>query len=113
MGTAGMTEKQRAAFEALQGAQRQGVTLSDYAKAQGLAIRELYDALAALRGKGLLPKSGRAPKSKFVEVRVAQERIAGAVVCRFRHAGVVLECAQWPPPSWVAALMGLAADAAS
>ena len=35
-----------------------------------LIIRELYDAIACLRRKGLLPKPMRKAKGKFVEVRV-------------------------------------------
>jgi hypothetical protein len=42
----------------------------EYAQAQRLFVREIYDALAALRGKRVLPK-GREPKSQFVPVRVA------------------------------------------
>jgi hypothetical protein len=52
-----VTEKQRRAMEALQSARGEGMTLSDYAKAHGLAIWELYNALACLRRKGVLPKS--------------------------------------------------------
>ena len=37
-----MTEKQRLAVEAMEGARNEGVSLSDYAKARGLVIRELY-----------------------------------------------------------------------
>jgi len=33
------------------------VALSKYAKARGLAIREVYDAIACLRRKGLLPRT--------------------------------------------------------
>ncbi|HUN77262.1 MAG TPA: hypothetical protein VMU40_22320 [Steroidobacteraceae bacterium] len=108
-----MTEKQRRAREALEAARGEGVSLSDYAKAHGLPIRELYDAVAALRRKGVLAKTGRAPRSKFVEVRVGPERTVGGIVCRFVHGGVVIECTQWPPPGWVAALVRPAADAAA
>ncbi len=47
-----LTEKQRVAMEALEGAQRAGVPLSDYAKAKGLELRPVYDAIAALRRRG-------------------------------------------------------------
>jgi hypothetical protein len=39
--TAEMTEKQRLAIEALEAARREGLTLTEYARHRGLAIREL------------------------------------------------------------------------
>jgi hypothetical protein len=117
MTTAGMTEKQRVAFEAVQAAQRDGKTLTAYAKARGLNIRELYDGLAGLRRKGVLPRSGRKPRNKFVAVRVAAEalpRASGMAVCRIvSREGYVIECAQWPPASWLASLARNAADVAT
>jgi len=47
-----MTEKQRLAVEAMEGARSEGISLSDYAKARGLVTRELYDGIAGLRRKG-------------------------------------------------------------
>ena len=44
-----LMEKQRVAVEALEGAQGPGTSLSDYAKAQGLEVRPVHDAIAALR----------------------------------------------------------------
>jgi hypothetical protein len=70
MTTATFTEKQRQAVEAMEGARSEGVTLSKYAETHGLVIRELYDAIACLRRKGLLPKPTRKTKSKFVAVRM-------------------------------------------
>ena len=49
MTTATFSEKQRQAIEAMEGARSEGVALSKYAKAHGLIIRELYDAIACLR----------------------------------------------------------------
>lgn len=113
-----MTEKQRGAFEALQAAQSEGKTLTDYAKVRGLDVRELYDALAALRRKGVLPRSGRKQLNKFVTVRVAAEappsRVTEVAVCRIvGREGYVIECTQWPPASWLASLARDTADAAS
>ncbi len=115
-----MTEKQQRAMEAIEGARREGVTLSDYAKTHDLVIRELYDAIAALRRKGQLAKPARkkAP-SRFVAVRVAPERTslvastgASVPLCRIvQPSGVMIECAQWPPASWLAALAPGRADA--
>jgi hypothetical protein len=117
MSTSMMTEKQRVALEAFQAAEREGKTLSDYAKARGLPIRELYDGLSCLRRKGALPRSGRKPRGKFVAVRVAEQpaaSVSGAAVCRIvSRWGLAIECAQWPPASWLASLARSAADAAT
>ena len=116
-----MTEKQRRAIEALQGARAEGMTLSDYAKAHGLAIRELYDAVAALRRKGLVPKPVKKSRSRFVAVRVVPEHASSVAsvglsvpLCRIVHvSGCVIECMQWPPPSWLAGLGVRSPDAAA
>ena len=116
-----MTEKQRRAVEAMEGARNEGISLDDYAKARGLVIRELYDAIAGLRRKGLLAQAAkRKRRSKFVAVCVAPEqglpvaRTAMSIpVCRVVQPGRVIECLQWPPPSWIAALSPGSADAPS
>lgn len=115
-----MTEKQRRAVEALEGARSEGVTLSEYAKGHGLALRELYDAIAALRRKGVLAKPVRKRGSgTFVAVRVAERAppamssMSSAPVCRIVQRGCVIECLQWPPPSWLVALTPGSTDAAS
>jgi len=65
-----LTERQRTAVAALEAARQAGMTLSDYAKAQGLEVRPVYDAIAALRRRGALPGSDRPrkrrSKSRFV-----------------------------------------------
>ena len=123
MTTGAMTEKQRRALEAKEAARLQGCSLTEYAKAQGLVVREIYDALAALRRKGVLPKPAGHSKSKFLSVRVApaasstmlaRPLAASGVLCRIVHAsGCAIECLQWPPPSWVASLSSGSTDAAS
>ena len=121
MTTAKITEKQQRALEALEAAHRQGRSLVEHAQREGLLVREIYDALAALRRKGVLPKAttdGRQP-SGFVAVRVAPAtpsmRAGGSadVLCRLVQPGWVIECLQWPPVQWLAALSAGAADAAS
>jgi hypothetical protein len=112
-----LTEKQRSAVEAQESARREGVTLVAYARAQGLVIRELYDSLACLRRNGVLPRSTRKPRAKFVAVRVAAEtpaRPSGMVLCRIvSRGGYVIECAQWPPANWLASLERTTADVAT
>lgn len=125
MTTVEMTEKQRRALDAMEAARQQGCSLTQYAKAQGLVVREIYDALAALRRKGVLPKPVGRTKSKFVSVRVAPVSTAmtaapppgaSGALCRIVHApGFAIECLQWPEPRWVPALSASSgsADAAS
>jgi hypothetical protein len=126
MEMARVTEKQRLAIEALEGARREGVALSKYARARGLAIREVYDSIACLRRKGLVPRPTptRKSKSTFVAVRVAglsapalarAHSVSGSdVLCRIVcRGGALIECTQWPPPSWVAELAAESLDAAT
>jgi len=87
------------------------VPLSDYAKAKGLELRPVYDAIAALRRRGALPGTDRPRKrkSKFVAVRVTSSPVAVAEVARASRTGLVcrlvcapgwaIECGEWPAPS--------------
>lgn len=115
-----MTEKQQRAVEALEGACSEGVTLSEYAKGHGLAVRELYDAIAALRRKGVLAKPvTKRASGRFVAVRVAERAppamssTSSGPLCRIVQRGCVIECLQWPEPRWLAALTAGSSDAAS
>ena len=115
-----MTEKQRRAVEALEGARNEGLALSKYAKKHDLALRELYDGIAALRRKGVLAQPQRKrPSGRFVAVRLAEQTApatgsrSSTALCRIVQQGCVIECLQWPPPSWLAALTPGSTDAAS
>jgi hypothetical protein len=120
-----LTEKQRVAVDAVEGARRAGVPLSDYAKAKGLELRPVYDAIATLRRRGVLPRSDRARKrkSRFVAVRVrsssvpvptVERAVRGGLVCRLVCAqGWTIECGEWPPPSWLSAVLPGRPDAAA
>jgi hypothetical protein len=113
-----LTQKQREAVEALEGARRAGVPLSDYAKSKGLELRPVYDAIAALRRRGALPAADRPRKrkvksdSRFVAVQVTGSSSATAtkhsgLVCRLlRSDGCAIECGEWPEPKWVTAVLG-------
>lgn len=112
-------------MEALEGARRAGVPLSDYAKAKGLELRPVYDAIAALRRRGSLPRSDRPRKRKgrFVAVRVRSSPAAATEIARAPRSGLVcrlvcahgwaIECGEWPAPSWVSALLSERGDAAA
>lgn len=119
-----LTEKQRRAMAAVQAASTAGLTLSAYCTAQGLKVREVYDAIAALRRSGVLPRAqkSRRRKGEFVAVRVVKTqhsspamRPAGTgMVCRLVHAGgLVIECGEWPPAVWLLSLTSGLRDAAS
>lgn len=111
-----LTDRQRQAMEHFEAARSEGVTLSAYARAQGLGVREIYDALAALRRKGVLPRaapSGKHSKSRFMAVRVTPSVPArSAMICRVLIGAAVIECAEWPAAAWLASLLGPRADAA-
>jgi hypothetical protein len=116
-----LTQKQREAVEALEGARRAGVPLSDYAKSKGLELRPVYDAIATLRRRGALPATDRPRKrkSRFVAVRVRSSpapvaAACGGLVCRLvRSDGCAIECGEWPEPKWVAAVLAGRKDAAA
>lgn len=123
--TATMTDKQRQAIAAMEAARSQGCSLTEYAKANGLDVRRIFAILTMLRRRGLLPTSERKRRSPFVAVRVqpsapssvaisSTASAAASVVCRIvRRPGEVIECLQWPPPNWIAALSTGSTDAAS
>jgi len=120
-----MTDKQRRGKEALEAAQRAGLSLSDYAQRHGLVVRELYDAIAGLRARGVLPRSPRAHQraSRFLPVRVVSAAAVpeaprstprGGMVCRLVHAGGwVIECGEWPAAAWLSAVLAGRRDAAT
>jgi hypothetical protein len=85
--------------------------LSDYARAQGVGVRAIYDSMVALRRKGVLAPPASREQSAFVAVRVEPATPSNGLMCRLRVGAVVIECAQWPPPAWVAALASGRADA--
>ncbi len=114
-----MTMKQRTAVVALEAARAAGVSLVEYAQANGLAVRELYDAIAALRRRGALPPATSSRprersrvQDRFLPVRIVSATtlataapVRGAAVCRLLHpGGMVLDCAQWPPVEWLSAV---------
>jgi hypothetical protein len=116
-----LTQQQREAVEALEGARRAGVSLSDYVKAKGLELRPVYDAIATLRRRGTLPPADRPRKrkSRFVAVRLTSPptsvaAVRGGLVCRLvRSDGCAIECGEWPEPKWVAAVLAGRKDGAA
>jgi predicted transcriptional regulator len=120
MTAAAMTQKQRAAIEALEAARKQGCSLTQYARTHGLNAQRIYAMLSALRKQGLLPKPARKRSSPFVAVRVQVPTMpvsrppgGPGVVCRVHGNRYVIECLQWPPASWLASVSCGCTDAAA
>ena len=70
----GLTSNQKQALECFRAARSRGVELSAQAREQGLSVRVIYDAVAALRRKGVLPAAGSEKLVKaadFVAVQMA------------------------------------------
>ena len=107
-----MTAIQRQSVEHVARAKAEGLSLSTYAQAHGISARQVYDATSQLRRAGVLPRAAMATQPKFVAVKIASPPPGSAAVCRITMAaGLTIECAQWPPRSWLASLAG--ADAAA
>jgi hypothetical protein len=108
----GITELQRRSLEHFERSRREGLSIQAYARAHGIPAQQIYDAVGRLRRRGALPE--QAPTSgKFIAVKIAPTPISAAVVCRMLSpGGLVIECLQWPPRSWLEGLAG-ALDAAT
>ncbi len=118
-----LTQKQRTAMAAAEAASAAGLTLNAYCAAQGLTVREVYDAISALRRSGVLPRPQRPRhrKEEFLAVRVmkppqpslAMRPPGTGMVCRWGHAGgLVIEWGEWPPVAWLLSLSAGLRDAA-
>ena len=118
----GLTDKQQLALEHVERARSAGMSLSDYARAHGVEVRPIYDSMAALRKKGMLTPAAAREQSAFVSVRVKREStvatpaepsVAGSkLICRLRIGAAMIECAEWPPASWLVQLLSARSDAA-
>jgi hypothetical protein len=118
-----LTELQRQALQQVERAKTAGVSVSAQCRADGLSVRQVYDALIALRRRGVIsalsPRARRSP-SAFVAVEVATLpstrptgslaptptlTLAARTVCRVMLPGsVAIECSEWPPGAWLASL---------
>jgi hypothetical protein len=115
-----LTRAERRYLERVAEAQEQGLTLEEYYRASGLSVGWLHNIRRQLQGKGVAvpeptAQGAAATSGKFVEVWVRpQTRSEGSTVCRLRHpSGWVIECASWPPGSWLAECFGGARHAAA
>ncbi len=116
-----LTDNQRVALSAVEAAKAAGLGLNAYAQANGLNVRQIYDAMAALRKHGLLPPTStprhRGRKAPFVTVDVVSGRAPqsrSGMVCRLIHpSGLVIECGEWPPAMWLSSMMAERAGVAT
>lgn len=105
-----LTERQRTTLEHLKQAQELGSSLSDYATAFGLNVKQLYNGRTQLQRKGLWPKSRSAQRARpeLLSVQVvepAAPKTNEDWVCRLiGPGGWVMECRHLPEVSWLSAL---------
>jgi hypothetical protein len=112
-----LTDLQRQALECVRGAKVSGESLSAYCRLRRIAVRRVFDALAALRRRGVAGTvvSKRA-REKFLAVKIAvptPPMPSRAAVCRVvLPGGISVECASWPPCEWLESLHDRPVDAA-
>lgn len=110
-----LTERQRKALAVFEAARAAGQTISGYARSQGHDPRKIHDAITGLRHRGALPSAQRrrSGKSPFMSVRVVSSASAASTasspgrgaVCRLMtRQGILIECGEWPPASWLRTL---------
>ena len=105
-----LTERQRTTLEHLKQAQELGSSLSNYATAFGLNVKQLYNGRTQLQRKGLWPKVRSAPRARpeLLSVQVVEPAVPKADedwACRLiGPGGWVMECRHLPEVPWLAAL---------
>jgi hypothetical protein len=107
----GLSPVEKDFLEHAQAAKSQGVPLSQYCRTAALNVSSLYNIRRQLVKRGVLPRqravAKRVSKKAFVAVRVVPPTVASGSVCRLRSpSGWVIECANWPEPSWMKELTG-------
>lgn len=75
MTTSGLTDLQRRALECMEGARSAGVALSAHVRSRGLNLRGVYDAIAQLRRRGIVPPAPARRRAKRVAAPVRFARV--------------------------------------
>lgn len=110
MTTKALSPRQQEYLEHVHRAEELGISLREYADAQGLKVKDIYNVKRQLVKKGVLG-TPTAATADFVAVRIADP--GGAVVCRLRHpSGWEISCGNWPPAAWLTAVLSGGQDAA-
>jgi hypothetical protein len=101
-----MTELQRQSLEHLERARGEGLSVGAYARAHGIPAQQIYDTVGRLRRRGVLSEKPGKGRDKFIKVKIsAPTPPSNTAVCRMlMPGGLVIECLQWPPRSWLADL---------
>jgi hypothetical protein len=101
----GVTEVQRGSLEHLKKARQEGLSISAYARTHGIPAQRIYDSIARLRRRGLLPDLS-VKRDKFIAVKITPPPpVSNAAVCRMlAPGGLIIECLQWPPRAWLESL---------
>jgi hypothetical protein len=100
----GMTELQLEALEHLENARQEGLSISAYARTHGIPAQRIFDAVARLRRRGALPDNS-SKRGEFIAVEITPPPISNATLCRMlAPGGLVIECLQWPPRTWLESL---------
>lgn len=91
-------------------AETRRVPLTQYCQESGVNVQSMYNlrSLLARKEAGRRQRPGpkkRKPVTPFVAVRVATPVASAATACRLQVKGWVIECANLPPPEWLAGLM--------
>jgi hypothetical protein len=125
--TESLTEREQEALEHMRKAQELGTSLKEYASRFGLDVKKLYQLRKPLVRKGALGPARKEAKaqephradkaSALVPVRIVSSgAMPGStpVACRLMHpSGWVIECGEFPPATWMAAVLSGGAHAAA
>jgi hypothetical protein len=114
-----LTERELRVLEHLKKAKALEVTIAEYARGFEVDAGELYQIRQKLIRKGAIEgpvrASKEAPPGDFMSVLISPSNAAppppSVAVCRIRHpSGLEIECTDFPPASWLTALLPGATD---
>jgi hypothetical protein len=120
-----LAERERKSLEHVKQAQELGVGFAEFCRSFDLNVNTWYSIRQGLVRKGVIdgrPKTDEPEEAReatpapagFAEMRIAPPAAAPAVMCRIRHpSGRVIECANWPEGSCMAALIAAGEHAAT
>ena len=113
-----LTERERECLKHFRQAREGGLSFAEYCRSSGLKANEWHAVRHGMVVKGLMPsgqgggpkkKPSRKKRARFIPVRVESAGVtvaSAALACRVRHpSGCVIECVNWPDPSWMRALL--------
>jgi hypothetical protein len=110
------TQRDQGLIAHVRRAETRRVPLTQYCQENGANVQSMYNLRSRLARRGSLPRQSvpkkRRPVTPFVAVRVATP-VASAAACRLQAKGWVIDCANLPPPEWLAGLMAGDAHAVS